>query len=224
MKICAIAKPVTGFTLVELSIVLVIVALLIGGMLIPLSAQKDIQNINDTNKRLAEIKEALLGFAIINLRLPCPTTQADPANVGYGIEDATCANVEGYLPWKSLGVSEVDAWGVKRSLVSDPFIGYWRYRADNAFSATSPPITLSTVPNSGFVIQDGAGNALTQASPNSPIAIIYSAGPDLIANGQNAAVDTTYQAGERSPAFDDIAIWLGRPLLFNRLVSAGKLP
>lgn len=224
MKNYVIAKPVTGFTLVELSIVLVIVALLIGGMLIPLSAQKDIQRINDTNKRLAEIKDALLGFAIINRRLPCPTTQTDPANVGYGIEDATCANVEGYLPWKSLGVSEVDAWGVKRSLILDPFVGYWRYRADDAFTATSPSVTLSTVPNSGFEIQDGAGNVLTQASPNSPIAIVYSTGPDLIANGQNAAVDTTYQAGERSPAFDDITIWLGRPLLFNRLVSAGKLP
>ena len=55
-----------GFTLVELAVVLVIMAVLIGGMLVPLSAQRDIRNVSETQKQLSEIKEALLGFAIIN--------------------------------------------------------------------------------------------------------------------------------------------------------------
>jgi prepilin-type N-terminal cleavage/methylation domain-containing protein len=132
-----------GFTLTELAIVLVIVSLLIGGMLVPLSAQRDIQKVSETQKQMSEIKEALFGFAIINGRLPCPTTQADPASPDYGVEDATCVNVEGYLPWRTLGISETDAWGNRRLASSDPFTGYWRYRADNAFSVA---FTLGTQP------------------------------------------------------------------------------
>ena len=70
-----------GFTLVELTIVLIIIALLISGMMVPLSAQRDIQRIGGTQKQLAEIREALFGFAIINGRLPCPATATDPADV-----------------------------------------------------------------------------------------------------------------------------------------------
>jgi prepilin-type N-terminal cleavage/methylation domain-containing protein len=214
-----------GFSLVELAIVLVIVALLIGGMLLPLSAQRDIQNSNETQKQLSEIKEALLGFAVINGRLPCPTTITDPAAAGYGIEDAACNNIEGYLPWKSLGVSEIDAWGTKRSATADPFNGYWRYRVDGAFTVT---FTLNTTPNSALVIQNAAGNSMTLA--NNLVAIVYSTGPDRTANGQNvdtdagAATDPTYESGDRSPTFDDMVIWISRPILFNRMISAGKLP
>lgn len=216
-----------GFSLVELAIVLVIVALLIGGMLVPLSAQREIQRSNETQRKLSEIKEALLGFAVINGRLPCPTTTTDPANANYGIEDAACINIEGYLPWKSLGVEEIDAWGSKRTASADPFYGFWRYRVDSAFSIA---FTLNTNPSSALVIQDASGNVLTQASPNSPIAIVYSTGPDKTANGLNvdtdaaATTDPLYQAGDLSPIFDDIAIWIGRPVLFNRMISAGKLP
>lgn len=209
-----------GFTLTELAIVLVIMSLLIGGMLVPLSAQRDIQKASETQKQLSEIKEALFGFAIINGRLPCPTTQTDPANANYGIEDAACVSVEGYLPWKTLGVPETDAWGTIRSASSDPYTGYWRYRADNSFSAV---FVLGTPTTSALLVQDAAGNDLTQVA-NSPVAVIYSTGPDLVANGRNATLDTTYQAGERSPIFDDVTLWIGRPILLNRLVTAGRLP
>lgn len=210
-----------GFTLVELAVVLVIMAVLIGGMLVPLSAQRDIRNVSETQKQLSEIREALLGFAIINNRLPCPTTTTDPSDPNYGIEDAACNNVEGYLPWKSLGVSEIDAWGSKRTSTADPFPGYWRYRVDNAFALA---FTLPTPPSSALVIQDASGNGLTQAPPNGPVAIIYSTGPDNLQSGANAVLDTTYQAGERTAGFDDLVVWLSRPILLNRMISANKLP
>lgn len=227
MKKADSSLPASGFTLVELTVVLIIVALLIGGMLVPLSAQRTMQNINETQRQLSEIKEALLGFAVINGRLPCPTTTADPADIGYGIEDATCNNIEAYLPWKSLGIAEIDPWGAKRSVKTDPFTGYWRYRVDAAFATA---FTLATTPSSALAIQSAAGNALTQASPNSPVAIVYSTGLDRKANGQNVDKDTTattdplYESGDQSPTFDDMVIWISRPILFNRMISAGKLP
>ena len=210
-----------GFTLTELAIVLVIVALLIGGMLVPLSTQRDIHNTSDTKKQLAEIREALLGFAIINGRLPCQSSTTDPAAANYGLEDSPCSNNEGYLPWKTLGVMEVDAWGSQRSAATDPFSGYWRYRVVTAYTTA---FTLAAPPSSSLLVQDASGNALTSSAPDGPVALIYSTGPDLVANGQNATIDATYQAGERSPSFDDTLVWIGRPILFNRLVTARKLP
>ena len=227
MKVRAVVNPSTGFTLVELAIVLVIVALLIGGMLIPLSAQKDIQNINETQKRLAEIKEALLGFAVVNRRLPCPDTDADPTAAGYGIEEASCLAglaAEGYLPWKTLGVSQTDAWGTNRVNSTDPRNGDWRYRADRNFAQT---ILLATSFSAdGLAVQDNSGNNLTSASER-PVAIVFSAGPNLVADLGNSSYEPTgggYQAGDRSPTFDDMVIWVGRPILFNRMISAGVLP
>ena len=43
-----------GFTLTELAVVLVIVALVVGSMLIPLSTQADLRDTNDTRKAMAE--------------------------------------------------------------------------------------------------------------------------------------------------------------------------
>ncbi len=56
--------------------VLMIVGLLLGGLIVPLSAQMDQRRATETQKTLEEIKEALTGYAVINGQLPCP---ADPA-------------------------------------------------------------------------------------------------------------------------------------------------
>ena len=104
-----------GFTLIEMAIVLMIVGLLLGGLLVPLSAQMDQRNNSDTQKALSEIKEALIGYTMANGFLPCP---ADPAiatgSAGAGLSRATCtttASSTGVVPWNTLGVSETDAWG-----------------------------------------------------------------------------------------------------------------
>lgn len=110
------ARLQPGFTLAELAIVLVIVALLLGGLLMPLTMQTDLRRIADTRKTMDEIKDALIGFAIANGRLPCP---ADPAiangSGNAGVERAGgCANATtqvGVIPWVTLNVPETDQWG-----------------------------------------------------------------------------------------------------------------
>jgi len=129
----------SGFTLVELAMVLFIVSLLIGGLLMPLSAQNEVRGRQETDRALATIREALIGFAAINGRLPCPadrtiasgvanagveatTVAGGPcactaaasgiANVGGAIcDDDAPGGVTGVLPWATLGLSEGDAWG-----------------------------------------------------------------------------------------------------------------
>ena len=114
-------RTTNGFTLIEIAIVLVIVGLLLGGLLMPLAAQVEVRRHTETQKILKEINEAMIGFALVNGRLPCPAAPGTPTGtVGAGLERAvgvppvpTCpgANALGVVPWVTLGVSEVDAWG-----------------------------------------------------------------------------------------------------------------
>lgn len=224
MKNINSSQTQAGFSLVEMAIVLAIVGLLLAGLLPTISSQIEQQRRNETRKQMDEIKDTLAGFAIINGRLPCPTTTADPSNVNYGVEDTTCpaGGTDGYLPWKTLGVPETDAWGSKRSSTGNPWTGYWRYRVDRnfatSFSLTTPPSTADSL-----VIQNNSGSSLTTTTER-PVAVVYSTGPNLTADGQNATYDGTYQSDVPSPTFDDMLVWISRPQLFNRMVAAGKLP
>jgi len=217
-----------GFTLVEMAIVLVIVGLLLGGMMVPLSAQMDQRKISETQKALEGINNALIGFAVMNGRLPCPSTTTDPANALYGDEDATCDNTtNGYLPWKALGVAETDAWGIVKTATASPWKGYWRYRVDPGFASSATPFTLTTTPDStlNLIVKNTAGASLTTTT-NPPLAIVFSTGKNLTADGQNATfltANAVYQSDVPNPGFDDITVWLTAPTLFNRMVAAGQL-
>ena len=114
----------TGFTLIEMAIVLMIVGLLLSGLLVPLSAQMEQRNITDTQKSLSEIKEALIGFALTYGRLPCPATSssngAEQFVPGHSAADGQCSNFyNGYVPAATLGLSGttdssgflIDSWG-----------------------------------------------------------------------------------------------------------------
>lgn len=227
------SKPLSlsrGFSLVEMAIVLIIFGLFLSASLVPLSAQRRIKEITDTRASLDDIKEAIYGFVIINGRLPCPTIEADPSNaMKYGVEDCAVAGDEGFLPWKTLGVSEGDAWAIHRTVSTDPWTGYWRYRVDTNFVTTVTFNLKILATTSAFVstlsIEDSSLNKLTTTMER-PIAIIYSKGQNLVADGKNSDVpaDTTYQSNEITTTFDDQLIWITRPTLVSKLAAAGKLP
>jgi len=226
--------------LIELAVVLFIISLMLGGLLVPLATQIEIESRRDTEDKLEEIKEALIGFAIINGRFPCPTTTANPANALYGFEDAACnpagaspaGSIDGILPWKTLGIDEYDAWGRRRNATGDAWIGYWRYRVHRDFSNVGALFTLATDPTlvTGpeiLAVQDNAGNSLTPAT-EPPVAIIYSTGVNQTEDGENGDYEATNglyeENAEIENVFDDITIWISRPILYNRMVTAGMLP
>ncbi|MEQ1813490.1 MAG: prepilin-type N-terminal cleavage/methylation domain-containing protein [Candidatus Nitrotoga sp.] len=199
-------KYQAGFSLIELAIVLLVIGLLLGGLIPTISSQIEQQRANETRKQLEEIKQALTGFVIAYGRLPCADTNAD------GNEDTPCivaVTTEGQLPWKTLGVVEQDAWQQ-----------VWRYRVDQNFSKA---FTLTTGFFDNLIVQNNTGTALTSIVER-PVAIIYSPGKNLVADGQNTSYNGTYQSDVPSPTFDDIVTWLSRPVLFNRMVKAGRLP
>lgn len=232
IKHCQGQQTQSGFTLVEMGIVLTIVALLLGTLLPKISAQIEQQRRAETRNQLSEIQQALFGFALLNGRFPCPMLASitNPANAGYGVEAATCtanAAAEGLLPWKTLGVSETDAWGTKRTKTADAWNGYWRYRTDRNFSNAAVPFTLGTgFSADALSIYDNGGNIITTTTER-PIAIVYSTGPNFTPDGKNTVYEGaagTYQSDVPTASFDDMLVWISRPLLFNRMVAAGKLP
>jgi prepilin-type N-terminal cleavage/methylation domain-containing protein len=109
-------KP-KGFTLAELAIALFIIALLLGGTMLPLSAQIEVRNVTDTRRTMDQIKEALVGFAQAGGRLPCPalgslaTSTAGAGGEQWDSVNNRCSAALGVIPWATLGVPETDAWG-----------------------------------------------------------------------------------------------------------------
>lgn len=228
-----------GFTLVELAIVMFIIALLLGGMLMPLSAQQDVRARQETEQRLAEIREALYGFALLNGRLPQPASAG-----GSGAEDAsTCGSVScvGYVPWATLGTARTDSWGkLFRYTVSKEFVA-------TITTAAVPKLTVQPDSVGGSYLAGGTTCSTTsQCVP----AVFFSQGKNnygttengaLLSNTSSTNVDetgndtlsadrTAYYS--RTPSenatapggeFDDLVLWLSSNTLFNRLINAGKL-
>ncbi len=108
-----------GFTLLELMLVLFIVALLAAGLTMPLAAQVSQRRMEETRRQLDEARDALLGFAAANGRLPCPATADSRGQErfapGRDSRDGLCAAFfDGFLPAATLGLSPLDPEGFAR--------------------------------------------------------------------------------------------------------------
>lgn len=232
-----------GFTLVELTIVLVIVALLSGGLMMGLSSQRDLSMNKEAQLQLDLVRDALLGFAISNGRLPCPADPKTPTENGGGKEAFTCTPVDcsgdktctfehGILPWLALGVKETDPWGSRLTYFvgrefSNPLT---KAETDAGLRAR---FTLDTLGRAK--VQDGAGNDTATELP----AVIVSHGsrgagayqptgtqlPGATGDeNENANATLTFIAHTPTDAFDDQVTWIIPTVLKSRMVAVGKLP
>lgn len=118
----------TGFTILELALVLAILGMLAVGILVPFVAQVAQRNIASTEKILDEVKETLLGYATATGRLPCPATAAsngvEAFAAGGSAANGNCSTFYGFLPAVTLGYSRVDnqgfaidAWGITQNRI-----------------------------------------------------------------------------------------------------------
>jgi prepilin-type N-terminal cleavage/methylation domain-containing protein len=76
-----------GFTLLELSIVLVLIGIIIGMGLVTLTGSLQASQFNATAAKMDAIEKALLDYSIANSRIPCPSdlTQIS-SSATYGFE------------------------------------------------------------------------------------------------------------------------------------------
>jgi prepilin-type N-terminal cleavage/methylation domain-containing protein len=237
-----------GFTLIEMAVAIFIIALLLGSILVPLTTQVEQRQISDTQRYIEEIKEALIGFAVANGRLPCPASSASAGIESPAGGGACTNNYNGFVPAVTLGLTTVDAQG----FAVDPWGNRIRYAVTNANGnafttangmstigiATLNPNLLVCSTATGITPSSCAtGTALTTGVP----ALIYSIGkngtqggtaPDEAANpNPNSANNDRVFVSHMSTAstapngeFDDIMTWLSPNILLNRMIAAGRLP
>lgn len=226
--------PQRGFVLIEVAIALLVLALILGGILAPLNAQVEQGKIRDTNKVISDINEALLGYVMINGRLPRPATSSTN-----GVENASACASEtactGFIPWTTLGSGKLDAW--------DNII---RYSVRPAFANAA--FALTTVGTKTIQERNAAGTLVDYAT-NVPV-IVWSTGPENFGTNGTGAVRANNSSGvtnadeitnntasttfirriqvNNSAAtggeFDDIVTFIPTAILVNKAIAAGKLP
>lgn len=106
-----------GFSLVELSIVVLVMGLLLGGLMMPLSIQKENAKLRDSREQIETVVNALQGYALVNGAIPCPATAAsDGLALAAG---GGCSSQHGFLPATTLDLNGrrnddnllLDPWG-----------------------------------------------------------------------------------------------------------------
>ena len=212
-----------GFTLVELAVVLAIVGLLLGTLMYTLSAQSEQRAREQTQRTLEQARDALLGFAIANGRLPCPAS-AGSMGVEAPAGGGDCSNYyDGFLPAVTLGVQPVDGSG----FALDGWNNRIRYAVARNLNVAScigtsatPHFTdkarlkqngMSCLPRSDDLLicksttpgpvagNCGANNAVTDAAPSGTVVAI------LLSPGRNFALAPSAAAATAAARPDEAA-------------------
>ncbi|NGZ07733.1 MAG: type II secretion system protein [Magnetococcales bacterium] len=189
--------PASGFSLIEMSIMLAVVGTILVSGIQAIQAQLHKSRFEAAQKQLRDIQSALLGFIQLNNRLPCPDTDFDG-----DAETSPCASPEGQLPWRDLQLSPLDPWG-----------HLYTYRVTSAW--TSSNIT-DGVGNGNITIQDANGNNLATQIPmvvlshgrNGFGAMPLNGGTPLPAPTLPAELENTTPNGIFQFGGDDLMTWL----------------
>ena len=237
-------KQHSGFTLVEMAIVLVIFGLVLSSLLLPLQAQRDLAFIAQTNATLDNAKQALLGFAQRNGRLPCPATNLGtatfPDDTGTANPNGSgaCNQLVGFLPAATLGLQPTDSQG----FALDGWNNRIRYSVTNAnanaFTTNNALNTLgisTLTPNLRLCVSSTPANCTNDINlTNEAVAVIYSTGASgrLAAGGadENANLDNNNvfishdsRENDANGEFDHITTWVSPYVLYNAMIQAGQL-
>lgn len=239
-----------GFSLVELAVVLVVFGLMLGGLLMLLRAQAATNGVQQAQRQLREARQALIGFAAINGRLPCPA----PPNLasgapGAGIEAAPTAagcsgGPEGVLPWATLGLPETDPWGRRlRYRVAAMYSRTVAPRLPTQFGCAAPPLTPPAsaafalcTPGDIELRVAASGVALATAVP--AVVVLHgangfgaylSSGTPMPASTsvdelENHDGDAVFVERTPTESFDDFLAALPPTLLMQAMLQAGRLP
>jgi len=121
-----------GFTLIEIAIVLLVVTVLLGYTVAMFPIQQELRQYRQANQEMDEILKAIVGFAQVNGRLPCPAWPSTGGReAGGGL--ANCQAYTGHVPgdpW--IGFVPANTLGIngrfnEDSLLIDPWGNPYRY-------------------------------------------------------------------------------------------------
>ena len=217
-----------GFTLVEVAIVMVIVALVIGSVLTPLAVQRNEKRRVFTDKTLEEIHDAIIGYAMVNGFLPCPANAGSNGLENRDPATQDCLTEHGFVPARTLGLNGsfdsqnriLDEWTrpISYSLTN---INAWEYAKGITLSATTPDYRVCRAAACA-----GANSVIAE----NLVAVVYASASDTNnspAQLENSDGDTDFVKGVKietiGAEFDDQLIWISPNLLTLQLVKAGRI-
>jgi prepilin-type N-terminal cleavage/methylation domain-containing protein len=202
----------SGFTLIEMGVVLLILAILLTGVAVTMTGRVEEQRRTTTMAKLSAIETAIVMYVSQMQRLPCPADGllvSNNANAGLERRDAngncTGQQVNGVVPWRTIGLTEADAtdgWYHRITYRSAPFLTY-----DNAMNMMGCDVggglPASAEPNKnpppGPPTNPGY-YCTTAAAPGgctSPINFLEDKGFQIISDGaviaMNPSADAMYQ-------------------------------
>jgi len=94
----------SGFTLIEIAIVLLIVTILLGYTVALFPKQQELKQYRAVEQEMDDVIAAIIGFAQVNGRLPCPSIP-NSAGAEDGGGSADCNNYGGFVPVNALGIT-----------------------------------------------------------------------------------------------------------------------
>ena len=224
----------TGFTLVEMAVVLLILTLLAGSLTVGLSRHATRRAATATDEALDEARDALLGYVVRKGFFPCPAKS--PTDGTEDRDAGTCKKTVGLLPWATLGIQGVDGWAhrlryaatlkytSKITGTDDGDIEIVTRNLDGAelkltTEGGKTPVVILSHGSNGFGAIDQDGNVLL-------------APPTGTDEARNASGDgrqfysrpLSENTGTSGGAFDDRITWLSPNLIAHRLITVGRLP
>lgn len=198
---CPMKQSQSGFTLLEMVIVVGIIGAMLGAYLSFYQPRQNAQAYADTSLKMERVLNALSSYALRINRLPCPArSNENPASASYGdVSAASCGgtSVQGIVPFKALGLTEddvIDGFGrhftyiVNGQLTDAPPNGM--HGADFVSRPVSPPLVPVAIPGSDFCdLTTGGmtvrrtnitagGPVTTNEAPNNVAVVVISHGID----------------------------------------------
>lgn len=206
--------PKTAFSLLELSIVIIIISILIVGSMSASMTAINNAKYKVTRDRMAEIYKAMGNYLLINKALPCPASlknmksdSATGANYGVAAPTATpgtCALdgvfIGGMSSSLAYGMIPVQALGLNADMAEDGFGNRFTYIVSKGFTDVSVASTSSgfgsvspasgfTVPTAGFItLKESLGNSVFQTNTNDAVFAIISHGANKYGAFNNNAL------------------------------------
>jgi type II secretory pathway pseudopilin PulG len=140
----------TGFTLLEIGIVLLVLSIMLGGTLAAMAQKSRLAKQQELRMKLDAIEDALMAFRKAgagggpNVRLPCPAdATSDMTSADFGLEAANPGICSGGSPAATLddgqntvgGVVPVKTLGLPDDYMFDPWGGRFDYIVDKRLTA-----------------------------------------------------------------------------------------
>jgi type II secretory pathway pseudopilin PulG len=233
-------RSLAGFSLIEMAIVLFVMALLLGGLLVPLRTQVESRRIEETRAILDQARESLLGYVVAHGYFPCPASAnsngqeaGTPIHTGGNNScpaEVTGNNVyAGFFPAATLGFSPVDSDGYSQDAwaTQQNRLRYAVADADNIGGVIEPLTNpngiryagMSNIITSGTLIRIcktgiGVSNVDCAAAidrlANNVLAVIWSLGPNAPTGGTSVQENKNFRAA--LPAYTRVFIQAERSI------------